>query len=267
MKTKVYIMFTIMCSTTIRAQTPLEILPMLQEGKSWITEMVSWDGLSSEVTVHTIEGDTIIGNYNWKKVYYNKEGHTPSYFAAMREEGQKVYAVKKSEDIQHLLYDFSLKAGDKLYGIEYGKNYDYYCLLEQDEENSRARNLMELKNVDTIVVANQQLRRFIFNSNYLDKSSLFEYPNLVWVEGIGSEGGLFKPWCKIPEDTHVHCCVNNSIIFEDNDFYLFNKPARVNNIKIESAEDDNCYDLTGRRLTSVPAKGMYIQSGKKKIVK
>jgi hypothetical protein len=255
------------CSTITRAQTSIKIHPMVQEGKSWITEMTSWDGLLSEVTVHTIGGDTIIGNYNWKKVYYNKEGHAPSYFAAIREEGQKVYAVKKGEDIQNLLYDFSLKAGDKLYGIEYGQNNDYYCLLEQDEDNKSMRNLMELKNVDTIVVANQQLRRFIFNSNYLEKSSLFEYPTLVWVEGIGSEGGLFKSWCKIPQNTHVYCCVNDSIIFEENDFYLLNTPLNVNSIRTDFYEENIYYDLTGRRLNFAPAKGMYIQNGKKKMMK
>ena len=59
-------------------------------------------------------GDTIIEGKVWQKVYTEKyEGRNKSaYYAAVRDEGKKVYAIAKGSSRPRLLYDFSLKEWD-----------------------------------------------------------------------------------------------------------------------------------------------------------
>ena len=195
--------------------------PYFQEKKAWKTEE---DG---KEYVHYIEGDTVIGGTYWKKVYSNIDGDDFSYFGAIRQERYKVFAIAKGKDMPHLLYDFSLKVGDKLRctseETSYG-TFDYIAAYDEDDNGWT----MELKSIDKIYVGNlgapsydydHEQRRFIFERKKADASS----DVFVWVEGVGSEGGLFHSWRKPTPDSKTSCYMrnpSNQILFDGGDFHL-----------------------------------------------
>lgn len=239
--------------------------PLVKEGKFWKTEMVEDWARVKEYT-HYIEGDTLIGGVQWKKVYSNISGDAYSYYAAVREEGQKVYAIADGKECSRLLYNFDLKVGDKVTCISEGTALGFYYILDPDEEYHGWATCMELKNIDIINVGGQELRRFIFKSNYMDKSMDFSYPTLVWVEGVGSEGGLFQSWNKPTLVAKVSCYVKDELIFDADDFHVSDETVDIHDCYTEIKIHDNVfYDLTGRPV-STPTKGVYIRNGKKVLV-
>ncbi len=195
--------------------------PYFQEKKAWKTET---DG---KEYVHYIEGDTVIGGTYWKKVYSNIDGDDFSYFGAIRQERYKVFAIAKGKDTPHLLYDFSLKVGDKLRctseETSYG-TFDYIAAYDEEDNGWT----MELKSIDKIYVGrpmapsydyDREHRAFIFERKKAGESS----DVFVWVEGVGSEGGLFHAWCKPTPDSKVSCYMrnpSNQILFDGGDFHL-----------------------------------------------
>lgn len=261
---------------------PVEIVcgdgfhPMLQEGKFW--KMEDGDGWASKPEYDIlIEGDTLIGGKTWKKVYSNmeyanKDADGLTYYAAVREEGEKVYAIPKGKEEPRVLYDFSLKVGDKVRGTSTALD-GFYCLLESDEAYAGWVTTMELKNIDVINVYGQELRRFTFDvPNNTDKSvgsSTVSTSTLVWVEGIGSEGGLFQTWKKLSPNSKTSCYLKDELIFDAGDFHTSNALVNIQEYKEEvNSWSSILYDLQGRQVdASNLKKGIYIQNGKKVLVK
>lgn len=245
---------------TILAQMPNDPFhPMLQEGKKWKTENV-WEWLPTIEYDHYIEGDTLIGGKLWKKVYSNMHGGDYEYFAAITEEGRKVYAIASGKDRIRLLYDFSLQVGAKV-GCTSESYGSFDCLVESDEE-MRFQS-MELKSIDTIKVRGLELRRFIFESYYVDKSATrstsFSYPSLVWVEGIGSEGGLFSSWRKASPESRVSCYVDEEVVFTADDFHIANEPDGIWDKTDTKANADRSFIYTLQGIkTDTPSKGIHI---------
>ena len=95
--------------------------PMLQDGKMWhIDYSTSANIVGERHYIHYIDGDTVIEGQTWKKVYSNQatrymEGNETTgnhYFAAMREVGNKIYAIAAGLQRPRLIYDFDMKVGD-----------------------------------------------------------------------------------------------------------------------------------------------------------
>lgn len=244
--------------------------PMLQEGKSW--KIVDGDGWASKPEYDIlIEGDTLIGGKTWKKVYsnmeyVNKDADGLTYYAAVREEGERVYSIPKGKEEPRLLYDFSLKVSDKVMGTSTALD-GFYCLLEPDEAYAGWVTTMELKNIDVINVGGKELRRFTFDAhdNTLKSvgSSIASVSTIVWVEGVGSEGGLFETWKKLP-NSKVSCYLKGELIFDANDFHVSDETVHIQGHHEETgAQYQGFYDLTGRPVITHPINGIYIRKGKK----
>ena len=257
----------------MQAQEQDAFHPLLQEGKLW--KIVNGDGWASKPEYDIlIEGDTLIGGKIWKKVYSNMEyAHKDAdgliYYAAVREEGERVYAIPKGKEEPRVLYDFSLKVGDKVMGTSTALD-GFYCLLvlELDEAYARWDTTMELKKIDIINVHGQELRRFTFDAhdNTLKSmgSSATSVSTIVWVEGVGSEGGLFQIGKKISPNSMVSCYLNGELIFDANDFHASDETVHIQGHYEETgAQYQGFYDLTGRPVITHPINGIYIQKGKK----
>ena len=128
----------LLCSASMMAQaqtSEIEYRPFAEEGKNWRTQV---GGILENLYRGDIIGDTIIGNVVWKKVYNEKPiynivnnhyVHYYTYYAAVRDEGKKVYAIAKGSTRPRLLYDFSLKEGDFIKcGVE---GNAFGCLLDK----------------------------------------------------------------------------------------------------------------------------------------
>ena len=130
-------------------------------------------------------GDSIIDNKTYIKIYQtdsfgNSYGYEPRL---IREDGDRVYYLLPPDNIDTLLYDFSLQPGDTIspyadWGITFDAVVDSISSIQILNENRKC------------IYFNVPSGRSIFNMvNY--------GPNdpapVVWIEGIGSNDGLFTP--------------------------------------------------------------------------
>ena len=204
--------------------------PMLQDGKMWHINLNSPD----REYVYLIDGDTLIHDMTWKKVYSNRHEYPypdtdTTYFAAMREDGDKVYGIYHGHDTERLLYDFGIGVG-KMYcaGSDSNDETDFcFCFVSDYFDNTMyyIHITPVLQQIDTIEVCGHSLRRYIFTSDWGLRSPARKapkrsrgYPYMVWVEGIGSDGGLTLAWSKISVDCRVSCSMNGTTIFSSDDF-------------------------------------------------
>lgn len=263
MKRLLYIFFMLNTFCYLSAQDSNNpYIPMLQEGKTWTAEN------GENIFSHRIEGDTIIIGESWKKVYTNCNQDNYYYIAAIREDNNKIYLITSGTETVLLLYDFNMKIGDEAYCNSDEKNSIYYLI----DSETIIINSMVLQQIDTVEVNGYNLRRFIFESRYLDKAPAsnkqaqsFEYPYLVWIEGVGSEGGLLCSWYSHRYEINVS--LNNNIIFQDDDFHKTSNQANDIEIIINSTAEHLDLEAPMYNVLGMPVNndyhGIVIQHGKK----
>jgi len=247
---------------------------LVKEGKQWNyrAENFFGDGYDFEFF---IEGDTLIGNKAYKKLYtideprYNSS--EPVYCGALREERTAeaiaVDFVRAGHENVELLYNFSPLLGDKFY---YGEKYGTVTELDEITVRGIKRNRIKL------VVTDE-------DSPWPNSEDATGY----WVEGIGSSAGLLTPVDFISWGNSDHLLSvyeNGDVVFTGSDFDG-SSPTGISDSQYDvSAERmQGVYDLQGRRVmkmkstennssfstlrSSFPQKGVYIVSGRKYVVK
>lgn len=254
--------------------------PFSEDGKLWFTQV----GYIMENSYENqINGDTLINGERWMKVHNSICGWSTGlqdYYAAVRDAGEKVYAVAKGNSRQRLLYDFSLKVGDMIRcGLE---GNAFGCLLEKDEKPDTLLGFpfvsyLRVERIDTIESHGYFRRQFTltlldsFREPFRGESEGIT-ENVTWIEGIGSAAGPFSPWTPRPPKTSisVNCYdANHHILVEYSDFYDQVKTGMesVSSARERTFHNTNGYDLQGRHLMQAPQKGFYIQEGKKRLAR
>ena len=278
MKTKFILvcLFFSTCMALHAQSSQLEYRPFAEDGKVWESQV----GLIMEnVYGNRIDGDTLIGGKTWKKVYNYvfMPDFGISYYAAIRDEGKKVYAIAKGSNRPRLLYDFGLKEGDiVMCGVE---GNAFSCLLDRDEKVDTLQgfpfaSFLRVERIDTIMARGLHHRRFTltlldaYREHFL-KGRGEVIDNVVWVEGIGSGAGPFSPWLPLPPmDSFLQLCeVNRTCIFGYPDFYDAKEVDSIFAPCPVIKESNKNYDLQGRRVSVKPSRGVYIENGKKRVVK
>ena len=249
--------------------------PFAQDGKRWSVQV----GLIMENDYgNRIEGDTVINGESWKKVY-NYVGFPDfgmTYYVALRDVGQKVYAIAKGSTRPRLLYDFSLKEGNTVRcGME---GNAFCCLLDKGEQPDTLLGFpfvsyLKVERIDTITYREQAYRRFTltFLDSYhepLRNGEEAVFGNVVWIEGVGSGAGPFSPWVPLPTEGCIYqgCELNKEYLCTD--FYGSPEPAGIGLIRHKGKSSDATYDFLGKGIKNgqLP-KGVYIQNGKKFVIK
>ena len=268
--------------SSLAQDTQLDYRPFAQDGKRWSVQV----GLIMENDYgNRIEGDTVINGESWKKVY-NYVGFPDfgmTYYVALRDVGQKVYAITKGSTRPRLLYDFSLKEGNTIRcGME---GNVFCCLLDKGELLDSLlgfpiKSYLKVERIDTITFREQAYRRFTltFLDAYHEPLRNGEeaiFGNVVWIEGVGSGAGPFSPWVPLPTEGCIYlgCELNKEYLCTD--FYGNYVPAGIGKILRQGKENDASYDLSGRRVANSSEfqgsnnlpKGVYIQNGKKVVIK
>ena len=267
----------IICIFAEAASPEMEYRPFAVDGKVWEAQV----GIIMENTYgYRIDGDTVIGGERWLKVHsYMFPDLRGSYYAAVRDDGQKVYAIAKNGQRARLLYDFGLNEGDVVRCGAEGNLLG--CLLDSGEEPDSLLGFpymayLKVERVDTVVARGREHRRLTLS--LLDPFREWTMAeNVVWVTGIGSGAGPFSPWMPLPpQDTFLlHCEINRTCILGFEDFYKSDATDVVSDTQQKNKEPLNSFDLSGRRISvtsasSVPSvlpKGVYIRDGKKVMVK
>ena len=161
----------------------------------------------------------------------------------------KVYFYWKQNDVYIVVMDFSLNEGDTYYQKDTeGHVWDEFVITKVSEEDfsnhsdGKPRKCIRLTSVHNSLLSD------------------------VWIEGVGSiygglKGASFFQWAGGGMSLY-QCNENGNII------YLSPQSTNGMNRHRKDAVTDELYDLQGRRLDGQPRnKGIYIQNGKKVVVK
>ena len=188
-----------------------------------------------------IKGDTVINNKSYKKLITNEL--TRNYLAALRQENNRVYAVFEQTTQEYVLFDFGLKVGD----------------IVKDPFEA---GMMRVEQVDTVLVDGKECRR-LYMWAYYDNEETVNGLVDIWVEGIGCMSGpaFTFQWTAIGGSSLLLSC------YQDNRQLVITENTSGMKFAGLSAVPDKApvYDLQGRRLNRQPAKGVYIQDGKKRV--
>ena len=275
-KTKLILTWVLyMISMYVMAQpSQLEYRPFAQDGKTWVARM----GYTPEDEYYNkISGDTLINGEHWKKVYNSTCGFEwaefISYYAAVRDEGKRVYAIARGSKKPRLLYDFNLKVGDFIRcGIE---GNAFGCLLDNEPLDSLLgfplSAYLYVERIDTVMAEGQMQRRFTLN--LLDgfmapyRNTEEELIEVVWIEGVGSGAGPFSPWRPTPslDSYFLNCYINKNTIYAFPDIDYTIKTNALPDSYTFSPKEKESYDLQGRPVQSTSKHGVYIKDGRKVI--
>ena len=266
-----------MAACAFGAQAQLAYQSFAMNSKVWEKQI---GAIKEYVYGNHIDGDTIINGETWKKVY-NYVGFPDlnhSYYTAVRDVGLKVYAIAKGSNRARLLYDFGLQVGDMVgCGVE---GNAFGCLLDTDEKSDTLMGFpfvsyLKVERIDTIESRGIKHRFFTFSllnsyREYYMNGEEAVMNNVIWVEGVGSAAGPFSPWMPLPSrNTFIQSCeINGKCVFNYQDLYKNYESNAIISAQSEIMKSKNVYDLQGRRLNGEDLpKGIYIQGGKKRIIR
>ena len=218
--------------------------PLVEEGKTWVTENYAENpNVPNWFITHQLRGDTIIGEWNCKKLY-RYDGSFPDpdkemYYCAMFETNGKTYMIGKGENSPQLLYDFSAKKGD---------NVSVYCFPGADEYVQ-----LEIVSDELDWDTNLYGRKLVSH----DEADGRVFGR--WLYGIGDKCGLFgtSQWAchLVGGGSSLVCCyVGDEVLYGS-------VPSGIAYTSQVSAP--SLHDLQGRRLNAEPQKGVFIRGGKK----
>lgn len=176
--------------------------------------------ITTQEFVYYINGDSIIGNKSYKKLYKRgelKQGwidYTPSvncsahysfndFHALVRQEGKKIY-IKDKYNSEALLYDFDLNIGGTL-PITY---------------NQRDSNLI-VSDIDSIMIDSTYRKKIIFQNDYFD----------FIIEGVGHYGGFLEP-LNVPLECgyDFYCFSLNDSVYVSSNYGPCNFSVDIENI-------------------------------------
>ena len=239
------------CSNAIWAQG--DTRQLLAENKKWEMHYTINNPPNSRVArveEMTLTQDTTINGLSFKrretKSYILGED-IPSGWVANGYLGYdhgKVYVWKIGYSHPQLCMDFSLEVGDELTLGESGSSdFTYKVIAVSDTIFNNS--------------ADKERRKCIYVRG-------LEYSNVtdVWVEGIGSlTYGVtgVTPLFFGASPCLYECAKDGVILFRSNE------TSFISSVQLDVLKTNAIFDLQGRRLTQAPAKGVFIQNGKKVI--
>ncbi|MBI1837854.1 MAG: T9SS type A sorting domain-containing protein [Flavobacteriia bacterium] len=146
----------------VNAQTSV-YHPFPTGNANWIYEFYDENHLSTNIyTEYTINGDTSIANFTYKKVLKNN-----LYAGALREINKVVYFMFDTSQNEHVLYDFNIQIGDTIIN-----NFGF----------SNVNDTIILSAMDSILIANEYFTVYSFSNG------------AIWYEGIGHFENLLNPF-------------------------------------------------------------------------
>ena len=244
--------------------------PFVEDGKEWAVQNYNNFGDSLGSFRYFFEGDTLIGERRCGKLIWSgldKNGHVnfTHFCAAVYEVGEKVYFYNWKSATPHLLYDFGAQVGEKVVVGEFRNNPDL-------DEYEREGVITETKIIDN---GRRKFRCLkVCFTNWIDPSRPGQEG--YWIEGAGAPLGPLAN-CVFHttggESTNTTCMTNEQPLFDSsllNSTAIRDIPQSPSQPGAQSSfvnrHSSSLYDLQGRRLSAPPAKGMYIQDKRVKIL-
>ena len=245
--------------------------PFVEEGKVWNVYNYSPTGKLTGISHLYFDGDTVIAGQHctkmmWSRLVEDGTIQDAHYHAGIFEVGKQVWFFNWQSEEPHLLYDFGVQAGEQvIVGVKRDNPY-----LEENVSEGYTKEVLFITNGD------EQLRcPFVFFWKSI--SPVMSDNEGYWIEGFGTVRGpmancQFVTHGYSSEDTRTICLINGEKWLDSSQLVttairnLSESPD--NGISPRSKVNVQCskfYDLSGRRLSTPPAKGMYIQDKRVKI--
>ena len=256
---------------------------LIVDGKVW--KGYETDGAGKRYQYdYFLDGDTVWRGKKYLKCfcYSERKDSVPRYVGALLEEKGKVYGIQAQSTAEGLLFDFNMQVGDSVYcyltGAPDDNTFAYlgnqYEMRAIDNADTEYSYYLKLEDIDEVRgVDNASLRRFRFKSIkreiFHDNVKTTVVPEaLCWIEGIGVENYYpFYSWASQFDSSYKYqleeCYINQKLLYSRAGATSIN-PATC---QISKPYTPNLYDLQGRRLSSVPRKGVYVRNGKKYVMK
>lgn len=244
----------------------------LVEGKSWHGAYILEDDIPTQFQ-WIVECDSMVNDLDYKVVGRYETGHTKEGFSRvgcylMREEDKKVYVRLDGFADDWLLYDFGLAEGDEIASDRW--------------DDSRK---FRVNKVDTVEVNGQSYRRLFMGAVWdsgdgplpLNANGEATSFSDIWLEGLGGleHGGNLlseKPGfygSYMVKYNLWYCLQDGELLANYTDWY--NAISKVEEYRSKETSQP-IFDLFGRIIQSDKNakrlhKGVYIQNGKKFVVK
>lgn len=155
--------------------------------------------VATTTTVYGFQGDTLINNEQWFKLYSTSDSLFQSnllYRGLIRAENNKVFYLDTLKQLD-TLYDFSLNVGDSVL-------FDLYGMYPE---------WLKVVNADSIQINGDYYRRLKFEE---PSFTAIDWLDEEWIEGIGSKHGPLFPAFPVkfsqemPDSMLVTCTFSNS---------------------------------------------------------
>lgn len=231
-----------------------DYVPMIQSGKEWkVGDFHGPVSQTNKTEYYTLQGDTLIGDTSytcWLCRYNNPTEEKTIYQGALREVNQRVYFIPSGEDKEYLLYDFASEIGDTIEVYNGTEGHGTVRCVITGKDIAKERHQTSRSHIlESLLVV--QIKVEDYNGDFIEDND--------WIAGMGNYGRPMNNVLKMPGYylSTFYCKNDQGYIYED---YILE-----DNISSLSRDIDSSliYDLQGRRLSSEPRKGMYIQGGKK----
>ena len=197
-----------------------------------------------------LEGDTVVGGHECLRLYHDSDCpfqmYGRHYSGAVYEEGMRVYVFYPGSTEPTVLYDFTGEQDDTL-------------LLTNTPFVVLGRTDIDYDGTPRVVLD-------VAPSPAMDIHA-------IWIKGIGCPRGSvmnISYWAPGSYRYELESCeVDGVVIYEKSRFEQIYKSTLLVPHLTESGESPSTYhqgrlyDLTGRRIASPPAHGVYIQNGRK----
>ncbi len=243
-----------------------EYQPFLKQGKKWVTNKYQY----------LINGDTVVQertSRTYMKIYQRPATSSDesdwTYFGCAREKNRKVRIIYSTYFTPTVLYDFNCDAGEEYQNDMPGSSViiGMYSDFTETEVNGMTRNYAKI--TKSYKGSREDLAsqyKHSYGEQWQEKFMADWLNNLPadnWVspttlynmfEGIGYINDPFVP---NSNDRLVLCEEDGKIIY-GTDTSGISSPRLTTN-----ANQDEVYDLQGRRVNNPRQGGIYIQKGKK----
>jgi len=228
--------------------------PFVEAGKTW-TCSVNPSG--ADIYYFCLQGDTVVGGRDCVKLYSRNRDNdgTTVYEGAWYESDKRVYRYLPGTAQPLLYYDFSLRHGDEA-------TLDR-AVVSGVHAATEAYELYNGRLLRTIVF-------YEYTEGYGPRH--YEQRPGSWTEGVGPTYMLdvvehtgFNLMGGRYGDGIIDCSVGGSILYRDAKYGQLT--AGVGAVTSRAGESSAVFDLQGRRVQGEPRKGVYIQGGRKYVVR
>ena len=236
--------------------------PFIEEGKEWIVHRFHIGNNSLVYTSDTFYfgGDTIVAGLPCKKLMcssmaLNDVESITSLSLLVFEKERCVRFFRPGTTEALTLYDFNARRGDLL------------TLDGAGGEGYSWRGVFQVWDTQLLSVGGGHFRaqRASDYTHRNDLQAVYDYkPDHLWLEGIGSLASPVKNiGLNVTGDYRIlaQCSVRGEVIYENDVYGLLS----VSSPQASLSSSPLLFDLSGRRLSASPAKGIYIENGQKKL--